>query len=75
MRLDVKDADISKGCCSDSPVVYRMWSCYFGITQFVNEGFVLFVVYEGIGLLVTLFVYVFLALKHQLQGAGLIAMG
>jgi hypothetical protein len=46
---------------------------FFIVTQIVSDSFRIFVVYETISMLAALFIYVFLAARDRLKGAGLMA--
>jgi Family of unknown function (DUF6962) len=46
---------------------------FFGLTEFLNEGFVIFLVYEAVAMASALAIYSFLAATHRLKGAGIVA--
>lgn len=47
---------------------------FYGVTLLWSDSFLLFVVYEGVAMLAALAVYVFLAAKGRLAGAGTMAV-
>lgn len=48
---------------------------FFGVTEIFSGSFVVFVVYEAMAMLGALAIYVYLAAKRRLPGAGVIATG
>ncbi len=48
---------------------------FFSLTIFLNNEFIVFVIYEAVGMLTTLAIYSFLAVKRRLNGAAIIAIG
>src|ERR1035437_9129485 len=46
---------------------------FFGLTEFLNGGFIIFVVYEAAAMAGALAIYSFLAATHRLNGAGVVA--
>ena len=54
------------------------WSIVVGIsfyllTEFFDGAFLVFVVYEAVGMLIALVIYIYLAVTHRVKGAGIIA--
>lgn len=58
------------------PWFVLMGCVFFGITELLKRGFILFVLYEGVFMCCTLAVYVFLAIKHERRprGAAVVAI-
>ena len=46
---------------------------FFGLTEFLGRGFIVFVVYEAAGMVVALAIYSFLAVTNRLRGAAVVA--
>ncbi|HEV2438081.1 MAG TPA: hypothetical protein VG077_18965 [Verrucomicrobiae bacterium] len=46
---------------------------FFGLTEFLDGGFVIFLVYEAVAMAGALAIYSFLAVTHRLRGAGIVA--
>ena len=46
---------------------------FFGLTEFLNKGFIIFVVYEAAAMASALAIYSFLEATHRLKGAGIVA--
>lgn len=47
---------------------------FFGLTEFLDGGFIIFLVYEAVAMAGALAIYSFLAATHQLKGAGIVAL-
>jgi hypothetical protein len=45
---------------------------FFGLTEFFNEGFIIFLVYEATAMAGALAIYSLLAATHRLKGAGVV---
>jgi Family of unknown function (DUF6962) len=46
---------------------------FFGLTEFLNGAFIIFVIYEAAAMAGALAIYSFLATSHHLKGAGVVA--
>jgi hypothetical protein len=46
---------------------------FFGLTEFLNGGFIIFVIYEAMAMAGALAIYSLLAATHRLKGAGVVA--
>lgn len=46
---------------------------FFVLTLLLNNEFIVFVIYEGVGMILALIIYASLAVTHRLQGATIIA--
>lgn len=46
---------------------------FFGLTEFLNGAFIIFVIYEAAAMAGALAIYSFLATSHRLKGAGVVA--
>jgi hypothetical protein len=56
------------------PMAFAAGALFFGLTQWIDGGFVLFIVYEAVVMLAALAIYLTLARRRRLAGAGAVAV-
>jgi hypothetical protein len=56
------------------PCSLGVGAIFFGLTEFLDGGFIIFLVYEAVAMAGALAIYSFLAARHRLRGAGIVAV-
>lgn len=56
------------------PCSLGVGAIFFGLTEFLDGGFIIFLVYEAVAMAGALAIYSFLAATHRLKGAGIVAL-